>query len=212
MARPNRSPGRSQGNNAGLVQPYEGEKQSDADGVAVTERGGNGVDHPLPEAEQSHQNKKNSGQEHRAQSALPSVAKHMHHRESDESIFAHIRTDGERAVGIETHQQRSEDGGENGGCKRGASRHAGSFQDGRVDSHDVGHREEGGQSGDNFAADGCLATREFKKLIEPALQVALAWKIRIVHSPRSKDESRRRFLCGPVHLCVPLWLSLVDAA
>src|SRR5208282_2438773 len=121
MARPNRRPGRSQGNNAGLVQPYESEKQSDADGVTVTERGGNGVDHPLAEAEQSHQNKKNSSQKHRAQSALPSVAKHMHHRESDESVFAHIRTDGKRAVGIEAHQQRSEDGGKNGGCERGAS-------------------------------------------------------------------------------------------
>src|ERR1019366_4357874 len=125
-----RWPGRSQGNNAGLVQPDEGEKQSDADGVAVTERGGNGVDHPLPEAEQSHQNKKNSGQEHRAQSALPSVAKHMNHGERDESVFTHIRTDGERAVGIEAHQQRSEDDGKNGGCKRGVSWHAGGFQDG----------------------------------------------------------------------------------
>ena len=115
MARPNRRSGRAYGNDAGLIQSDEGEEQSDADGVAVTERGGNGVDHPLAEAEQSHQNKEDSREEDGAQRALPRVAKHMDHRERDESVFAHVRTDGERAVGVEAHQQRSENGGENGG-------------------------------------------------------------------------------------------------
>src|SRR5208337_985279 len=61
----------------------------------------------------------------------------------------------------------------NGGRERSAHRHAGSFQDGRVDGYDVGHREEGGESGDDFTMDSCLMVREFKELIEPTLQVAL---------------------------------------
>ena len=194
MARPNRRSGRSYGDDAGLIQSDEGEKQSDADGVAVTERGGNGVDHPLAQAEQSQQNKEDSGQKHRAQSALPRVAEHMNHRERDESVLAHVRTDGERAVGIEAHQQRSENRGENGGRERGARGHAGSFQDGRVDGHDVGHREEGGESGDDFAADGGLVMSEFKELIEPAIQVALEWKLRIVHSPALEARMQKCIL------------------
>src|SRR6266851_1500725 len=188
MARPHRRAGRSYGDDAGLIQSDAGEEQSDANGVAVTKSGGNGVNHPLAEPEQGHQNKQDSGQEHRAQSALPRVAQHLNHSERDESVFAHVRTDGERAVGIEAHQQCSENGGEDGGRERSASRHAGSLQDGGIDGHDVSHREEGGESGDDFAANGCLVMREFKELIEPAVQVALGWKLRIVHSRRSKDE------------------------
>ena len=93
----------------------------------------------------------------------------MDNRERDESVFTHVGSDGKRAVGIEAHQQRSENGGENGGRERGACGHAGSFQDGRVDGHDVGHREEGGEPGDNFAADGCPVVSECKELIEPAV-------------------------------------------
>ena len=191
MAGPNRRSRRSHGHDAGLIQTDEGEEQSDADGVAVTEGRGNGVDHPLPEAEKCHQNEENTSQEHGAESALPRVAEHVHDRERNESVFAHVRGDGERTVGIEAHQQRSEDRGQNSGRERGSRRYAGGRQDGGVDGHDVGHREEGSESGDDFAADGCLVAREFKEPIEPAIQVALGWKLRIVHSPRSKHESSR---------------------
>src|ERR1019366_2653774 len=173
MARSHRRSGRTNGDDAGLIQADEGEKQSDADSVTVTEGGGNGVDHPLAKAEQSHQNKKNSGQEHRAQSALPRVSEHVDRRERDKSVLAHIRTDGKRTVGIKAHQQRSENGRENGGCERSTRRHSGRFQDGRVDGHDVGHREKGSEAGDDFAADGRLVVSEFKEPIEPELQIAL---------------------------------------
>ncbi len=39
----------------------------------------------------------------------------------------------------------------------------------RIHGHDVSHGEEGSESGDNFAADGCLVVREFEELIEPAI-------------------------------------------
>src|SRR5580658_7181033 len=57
MARPDRRPGESHDNDAGLIQSDEGEEQSDANRVTVTERRRNRVDHPLAEAKNRHQNK-----------------------------------------------------------------------------------------------------------------------------------------------------------
>src|SRR5208283_3545166 len=54
--------------------------------------------------------------------------------------------------------------------------------------------------------DGCLVVREFKKPIEPAIQIVLECKLRIVHSRWSKDEP-----ASSVSRCVSVFLRISAA-
>ena len=173
MAGPHRSTRRADGHDAGLIQTDKGKKETDSDRIAVAQRRRNRFHHPLPQAEEGHQDKENSGDEYRSQSLLPSVAEDVNYGKCDEGVFAHVGGDGERAVGIKAHQQRAENGRQDGCRQRRARRHARGFKDGGIDGHDVRHGEEGGQPGDEFAADRGLVTREFEVSLDPAVQNGL---------------------------------------
>ncbi len=123
-ARLDRSARDAEFDDAGLVQSDEGEKQSDADGEAVAQRGGNGFHQPLAQSQHGEQNEGNSGEKDCAQRGLPANAQAQANSEGDECVFAHVRRDGEGAIGVQPHQQASANRRQNGRRHRGTGGNA----------------------------------------------------------------------------------------
>ena len=71
---------------------------------------------------------------------------------SEVGIETHAGCEGEWVVGEGSHEDTAEGSTETGGGRDGCERHAGFREDGRVDEDDVGHRDEGGEPGENFGA------------------------------------------------------------
>ncbi len=149
---------------AGLVQSDEGEKQSDADGEAVAQRGGDGFHQPLAQAQHGEQNEGESGEKDRAQRGLPANAQAKADGEGDECVFAHVGRDGEGPVGVEAHQQAAANRRQNRRRHRGAGGNARRLQDRRIDHDDVGHGGEGRDAGENLAAEAGAARLDLEEL------------------------------------------------
>ena len=120
MSRLKRSARHSDDHQSRFVQADEGEEQPNSDREAVAQRDGNALHNPAAKMQNGHKDKQHARQKDRCQRRLPAEAKHLANRESDESVFAHIRRYGEGTVGIERHQITSHGRNQRGGYKRGA--------------------------------------------------------------------------------------------
>jgi len=67
-------------------------------------------------------------------------------------VEAHAGGEGEWVVGECSHENAAEGGAEAGGGGDGGEGHAGFREDGWIDEDDVGHRDEGGEAGEDFGA------------------------------------------------------------
>ena len=67
-------------------------------------------------------------------------------------VEAHAGREGKWVVGGCSHEDAAEGCAEAGGRGDGRERHAGFGEDGRVNEDDVGHRDESGESGEDFRA------------------------------------------------------------
>jgi len=68
------------------------------------------------------------------------------------ALKPHARRQRDRIIGVERHHQRRYRGGNAGRDEHRAFVHAGIAENLRIDEDDVNHRQESGQSGDEFGA------------------------------------------------------------
>ena len=87
---------------------------------------------------------------------------------SEVGVEAHAGGEGERVVGEGSHEDAAECGAEAGGDGDRGERHAGLGEDGGVHEDDVGHRDEGGEAGEEFGAPGGVVVGEVEVGFETA--------------------------------------------
>ena len=79
--------------------------------------------------------------------------------ENEEGIEPHARSKSERFLGIDGHHETADNRCKSRGSKHGFRRHSlGSKlrEDVRVHGQDIGHREESGETGNDFSLDAVL--------------------------------------------------------
>ena len=144
-------------NDTGILQADERNEQADtgADGFFQGTR--NGIDEPGAHLGECQDNEKHTFKKHRRKSELPGVAHAQANRVHEEGVQTHARSQGKRFLGIKGHHNRA-DNGRQGRC--GKYRTAGHAvqcaEDGRVHGQDVGHGEEGGDTGQNLGTHAVL--------------------------------------------------------
>src|SRR5690606_26958947 len=158
--------GRMINHDAGVLQGDDGQEQADTGADAGTQRQRHAVDDPLADLEGRQQEEKHAGQEHGTQAHLPAVAHGQHHGVGEEGVQAHARSQGDRVVGQQTHQGRADGGGQAGGNEHGALVHAGFRQHGGVDEQDVGHGQEGGETGQDLGAHVGVVRTQLEQLFQ----------------------------------------------
>ena len=96
--------------------------------------------------------KDDAGEEDGAEGGLPGDAHAFDDGVGEVGVEAHAGCEGERVVGERSHEDGAEGRAEAGGGGDGGEGHAGFGEDGRVDEDDVGHRDEGGEAGEDLGA------------------------------------------------------------
>ena len=87
-------------------------------------------------------------------------------REHEEGVEAHTRGKGERLLGVEGHDQGTDDGCESGGCEDRSAGHVEGTEDAGVDGQDVGHREERSETCENLGTYVVLRTIEAEEFLK----------------------------------------------
>ena len=129
-----------------ILQTDEGNEQTNThrDRVADVQR--NGIDNRLTDLQHGEQNEDKTLNQHRCQSLLPCVAHHDHQRVGKEGIQSHTRSQCKWHFGIKRHHGCSHHCSNHCGREHSTFLHTCVTQDNRVDSQDIRHSEEGGQS------------------------------------------------------------------
>ena len=147
---------------ARVAKADEGDEEADAAGDGGVELVRNGAQNHLADAGGGEREKDDAGEKHRAERRLPGNV--------------HLEADGVGEVGVEAHAGRERDGiarddahqdgaerrREAGGRGDRGQRNAGGGKDGRIDQHDVGHREKGRDAGQDLGAPVGAEMSEFK--------------------------------------------------
>ncbi len=120
------------------------------------------MDDPFTDLEDRQQEENRARQEHRAQRGLPGVAHGQHDGVGEEGVQAHARRQRDGVVGDQPHDRRTDGCGQTGGDEHRAVIHAGFGKDARVDEEDVGHRQEGGDTGQDLGAQRGVVRLELK--------------------------------------------------
>ena len=150
----------------GFLEGDQGEEQADAGGDGRAQRQRNAVDDPLADTQHRQGEEQGGGNEHRAEGDLPAVAHVQDHGVGEEGVQAHAGGEGDGIVGDQTHHRRTDGGGQAGGDEHRPLVHAGLAEDGRVDEEDVGHGQEGGQTGQDFGAHRGVMRFELEQLFQ----------------------------------------------
>ncbi len=114
--------------------------------------------------ENRHQHEQRSGNKDGRQRGLPTKSQQLANRKGDEGILAHVRRDGEGAVGVERHEVAAEGGGQCGCHERGSCRNSRCREDRGIDYHNVRHRGKRGKPGDRFTRKGGPVASEIEQL------------------------------------------------
>lgn len=140
-------------NDSGILEPQKCDEQADTAPDGEFQRGWECVDNLLAQVAHGEQDEDNALNEHCRQGELPGVAHGEADRIGEERVQPHAGCKPERQLGIEGHQQGGEGRGQDGGRKQGTFVHACYAQYAWVDGQDIGHGQEGGDSGQNFCTD-----------------------------------------------------------
>ena len=107
-----------------------------------------------------------AGEEDGAEGGLPGDAHALDDGVGEVGVEAHAGREGERVVGERSHEDAAEGRAEAGGGGDGGEGHAGFGEDGRVHEDDVGHRDEGGEAGEDLGAPVGGVGREAEVVLE----------------------------------------------
>src|SRR5262249_30264674 len=121
---------------------------------------------------------------HRAEPLLPGdLRAERGETKGNKRILAHVRSDSDRPIRVEPHEQRAEHGGQDRGYCGRFARDLGEFEDGWIDDDDIGHGDECGHAAEHFGPDCRSALAQAKE----ALQHARAALLHAIQS-RSPDD------------------------
>ena len=138
----------------GTLQTNEGDEESDArtDGTSQNQR--DGVDDVAAQTRDGEQDEDETLDEYGRQRKLPAVAHGQYHGEGEEGIQTHARSQCEGQLGVEGHHDGAHNGRDTGSGKHGTFVHAGNREDVWIHGQDIGHRQKGCDTADDFLADG----------------------------------------------------------
>ena len=125
-------------------------------------------DDQLADAGEGQQQEGDARDEDAAQRHRPGHAHRLDDGEAEIGVEPHARRQRERHVGGEAHQDAGEARGEAGGRRDRRDRHAGLAEDRRIDQHDIGHGQEGGDAREDLGAQGAAARAELETPFEQA--------------------------------------------
>ena len=137
-------------NNAAVLQADKGYEKTDtgADGVAQVQ--GDGIHNPLPHLGDGEDNEDDTLKENGGEGKLPGVPHAEAHAEDKEGVQSHAGSQRKGFLGIDGHNQRTDDGGQSCGREYGVGGHAlvsQGAENAGVHSQDVGHGQECGDTG-----------------------------------------------------------------
>ncbi|MNZ48045.1 hypothetical protein D3C78_657800 [compost metagenome] len=151
---------------AGGLQADQPEEQADPRAHGEAQAAGDAVEQPFADAREGQDHEQHAGEEHRAERDLPAVTHGVDHGVGEEGVQAHARSETDRPVGVEAHEQATEGCGQAGGDKGRAMIDPGIGHDVRVDENDVGHGDEGRQAGSQFGLHGGAVETELEEPFE----------------------------------------------
>ena len=114
----------------------------------------------FPDIEESHQQKDDALHENRCQRPAPGISHADADRIGEERVQPHAGGQREGQIGIETHHQRRDRGGD--GCSREnpVEIHSAGAQNPWIDHQDIGHGHKGDHSRGDFCPDICPVFRK----------------------------------------------------
>ena len=131
---------------AAVLQSDKGDEKTDAASDGRLHASRNGVGNQFPEFEEREEDKKDALDEDSRQRKLPAVAHPKTDGENEKGVDAHARCQPEGFLGIESHRQAPDDGGQHGGSEHCAGRHPQRLKgtkDAWIHGQNVGHGEKG---------------------------------------------------------------------
>ena len=147
-----------------LRRPMITRKKTDPRRDGQLLRPGNAVHHPFPDGKHGQDQHQHARAEDGAERSLPRQPHRAHRDHRKVGVQPHSGCQRDGKVGVQPHRRRPERGRQAGRHQHGPGVHPGSTQDHRVHEDDVGHGQEGGESGDDLPADGSLSLFQFEVL------------------------------------------------
>ena len=138
------------------LEADEGDVESDSGSDRALEVHRYRIHDELADIGDSEEDEDNSLKEYGGEGHFPGESHSETYSIYEECVETHSRSKSERFPGIESHYQSADDGCKGSGCeycRRWHSLRCQGAENSRVDGQDVGHREEGGQSGQNLGTD-----------------------------------------------------------
>ena len=132
---------------AGVLKADEGYEESDTGSDGSLQRSGDGVHDERTYLRRGHEDEEDAFYEDGGQRELPRIAHRKADGEDEEGVQTHAGGKSERLLGIESHDERTDDCSQCRGCEDGVGVHALRSkvgEDVRVDGEDIRHRKERG--------------------------------------------------------------------
>ncbi len=167
---------------AGVAKSDEGDVEADASADRGVKLVGDGGDEALANAGEGEGEKDDAGEEDGAKGGLPGNAHAKDDGVGEVGVEAHAGCEGEGVVGECSHEYAAEcrtEAGGGGDCGEG---HACFAEEGRVHEDDVGHRDEGGEAGEDFGAPVGGVCGEAEVVLQAGAdghQVRLLWGVKL---------------------------------
>ena len=135
---------------ASILQSEKGDEEADTHRNGVAETWRDGVDDGLAYLKYRQEDEDDTLDEYRCKSLLPSVAHNQHKGIGKEGVRPHARSQGKGQLSIEGHHQGSDSCRDNGGRQKGTTVHARLTKNLGIDSQNIRHCQERGQSCHQF--------------------------------------------------------------
>ena len=141
------------------LEADEGDVESDSGSDRTLEVHRYRIHDEFPDIGDRQENEEDTLNEDGREGHLPGKSHSQAYGIYKECVQPHSGSKSERFAGIECHHHRADNGGEGSCGENRRSRHSLGGQGAEyagIDGQDVGHREEGGKSGQNLGADAVL--------------------------------------------------------
>ena len=146
-----------------IGQANEGNEQSHPARDGGEECARYGIHDQLAHTEDGENEKCETGQEYAPQRRLPRDTHALDHREREIRVQAHSRSERQRVIGHQSHENAAKCRGEAGRCRNAGAGHAGGPKNDGIDDDDVGHREERREAGQQLGANRRAMILQIKK-------------------------------------------------